>query len=218
MKKKPVIIWGASGHALVVSNILNLSVDYELIGFLDDINSNRKDEIFNEKPILGGREVISYLKKKRIRHATLGFGHCSGRIEIAKFLKENDFQIVTLTHPGAIIADSVIIGEGTVVSAGVVIDPGCHVGRYTIINNGATICHGSTIGDGAHICPGVNMAGNINIGRCSWVGIGTCIISGVVIGDGSYIGAGSVVTHDIPSNVIAFGNPAKVIRKVTSPF
>jgi maltose O-acetyltransferase len=40
----------------------------------------------------------------------------------------------------------------------------------------------------------------------------------VHIGDGSYIGAGSVVTNDIPAGVLAWGNPAQVIRKITEPF
>ncbi|NIA22818.1 MAG: hypothetical protein GWP03_01410 [Proteobacteria bacterium] len=46
------------------------------------------------------------------------------------------------------------------------------------------------------------------------IGTSTTILSGVTIGENSIIGAGSVVTKDIPDNVIAYGNPAKVIRKI----
>ncbi|WP_426642547.1 hypothetical protein [Paenibacillus illinoisensis] len=48
-----------------------------------------------------------------------------------------------------------------------------------------------------------------------WVGSGAIIVPGVTIGKGSVIGAGSVVTKDIPANVIAVGNPCKVLRKIT---
>ena len=48
-----------------------------------------------------------------------------------------------------------------------------------------------------------------------WIGGGSTILSGVIIGDDSVIGAGSVVTKDIPSGVVAAGNPCRVIRKIT---
>ena len=49
-----------------------------------------------------------------------------------------------------------------------------------------------------------------------WIGGHVSIVSGVSIGNGSIIGAGSVVINDIPENVIAAGNPCKVIRKIES--
>ncbi len=218
MRKTQVAIWGASGHALVVSNILSLSRKYEIVGFLDDINLDRKGEIFAKKPVLGGREVLPLLKQKGVKNFVLGFGHCLARTEVAGLLKKSNFKILTLIHPTAIIAQSAVIDEGTVVSAGVVIDPNCEVGRYAIINNGAIISHDSTIEDGTHICPGVRIGGNVHIGRCSWVGIGSCVIDRVHIRGGSYIGAGSVVTKDIPAGVLAYGNPAQIIKKITTTF
>jgi len=52
----------------------------------------------------------------------------------------------------------------------------------------------------------------ITLGKNVWLGGGVTVLSGVTIGDNSVIGAGSVVTKDIPANVIAAGNPAKVLR------
>ena len=54
----------------------------------------------------------------------------------------------------------------------------------------------------------------ITLGKNVWLGGGCTILSGVTIGDNSIIGAGSVVTKDIPANVIAAGNPARVIREI----
>lgn len=54
----------------------------------------------------------------------------------------------------------------------------------------------------------------VTIGSGCWIGGGVVILPGVSIGDGTVIGAGSVVTKDIPSNVVAVGNPCKVIRKI----
>lgn len=54
----------------------------------------------------------------------------------------------------------------------------------------------------------------IHIGKNCWIGAVSVILPGVTVGDGSVIGAGSVVTKDIPSGVVAVGNPCRVLRKI----
>lgn len=56
---------------------------------------------------------------------------------------------------------------------------------------------------------------SVHIGRNCWIGAGAVIVPGVTIGDNVVIGAGSVVTKDIPSNVVAVGNPCKVLREIS---
>ena len=55
----------------------------------------------------------------------------------------------------------------------------------------------------------------VHIGKNVWIGGDVKILAGVTIGDNSIIGTGSIVTKDIPSNVIAVGNPCKVIREIS---
>ena len=55
----------------------------------------------------------------------------------------------------------------------------------------------------------------VHIGRNCWLGAGVIVLPGVTIGDNTVIGAGSVVTKDIPSNVVAVGNPCKVLREIS---
>lgn len=55
----------------------------------------------------------------------------------------------------------------------------------------------------------------VKIGNRVWIGANVVVMPGVIIGDNSVIGAGSVVTKDIPANVVAFGNPCKVHREIT---
>ncbi len=55
----------------------------------------------------------------------------------------------------------------------------------------------------------------VHIGKNCWIGAGAIIVPGVTIGDNVVIGAGSVVTKDIPSNVVAVGNPCKVLRVIS---
>lgn len=55
---------------------------------------------------------------------------------------------------------------------------------------------------------------SVTIGKNCWIGAGAVIVPGITIGDNVVIGAGSIVTKDIPSNSVAVGNPARVIREV----
>lgn len=61
---------------------------------------------------------------------------------------------------------------------------------------------------------GAEWAKPINVGNNVWFGGNVTVLAGVTIGDNTVIGAGSVVTKDIPSNVVAVGNPCKIIRKI----
>lgn len=54
----------------------------------------------------------------------------------------------------------------------------------------------------------------VHIGKNCWLGAGVIVLPGITIGDNSVIGAGSVVTKDIPENVVAVGNPCKVLREI----
>lgn len=63
---------------------------------------------------------------------------------------------------------------------------------------------------------GLEYAKPISVGDNVWIGGGVTVLPGVTIGSNVVIGAGSLVTHDIPDGVIAFGNPCKVYRKLTN--
>ena len=54
----------------------------------------------------------------------------------------------------------------------------------------------------------------IHIGNNVWLGAGVIVLPGVTIGDNSVVGAGSVVTKDIPANVVAVGNPCRILREI----
>ena len=56
---------------------------------------------------------------------------------------------------------------------------------------------------------------SVKIENNVWIGAGAILLPGVTIGDNTVIGAGSIVTKDIPENVIAVGNPCRVMRKIT---
>jgi UDP-N-acetylbacillosamine N-acetyltransferase len=211
-------VWGASGHALVVAAAIAAREEYEIVGFLDDVNLQRRGEEFGGASVLGGHEVLPSLYRDGIRHIALGFGNCDARMAIGEKLQEQGFELPTIIHPKSVVVDGATVGEGTVVAAGAIVEPECRIGRFAIINSGVIVCHHSRLEDGVHVCPGVAIGGWVRVGCGSWIGIGSCVKDRICIGSGSYIGAGSVVVSEIPDRVLAFGNPARVKRAIVEPF
>ena len=70
------------------------------------------------------------------------------------------------------------------------------------------------IGNNVYIGKYCSLEADINIGNNVWIGKNVCIMSGVSIGDNTVIGANSVVTHSLPSNCMACGAPAKIIKQL----
>lgn len=93
-------------------------------------------------------------------------------------------------------------------------DGSIYIGDYTMIAPNVTIATASH-----PILPSLRKKGlqynvDVHIGKNVWIGAGAVILPGVHIGDNTVIGAGAVVTKDIPENVVAFGNPCRVIRQI----
>ena len=74
--------------------------------------------------------------------------------------------------------------------------------------------HSNWGGKHCHRVQGYQYNMPVRIGRNCWIGAGVIIVPGITIGDNVVIGAGSVVTKDLPSNVVAVGNPCKILREV----
>jgi UDP-N-acetylbacillosamine N-acetyltransferase len=209
-----LVIWGASGHAKVVADIIRLQRKYEIVGFLDDWNSQLHGSAFCGARVLGGREQLEPLYRAGVRHIILGFGKCHARMALSELVKSLGFSLVTAIHPHATVAADVRVGAGTVIAAGTVINPGASIGENVIVNTLALVGHDCVVGDAAHISSGVRLAGGVTVGRAASVGIGSTVIERVRIGVGARIGAGSVVTKDIPEYVLAYGVPADIVRKM----
>lgn len=216
-KLTPVVVWGASGHALVVVDILRLSGLYQPVGFLDDIHPQRRGELFDGLPILGGGEQLASLFASGIRHLVIGFGHCEGRLRAANVAGTYGFEFVTAIHPRAVIAANAQIGAGSVVAAGAIVNPLAQIGEHVILNTGASVDHECTIQRGVHLGPGARLAGQVHVGRAAWIGIGAMVREKVQIGQGALIGAGAVVVRNIPEYVVAYGCPARVVRQLVPP-
>jgi UDP-N-acetylbacillosamine N-acetyltransferase len=208
-----LVVWGAGGHASVVADILRLNGDYQIVGFLDDVTSRVHNAERHGPTILGGEERLDCLRREGVSHIIFGFGQAAARLRLSELVRASGFSLATAIHPRAIVASDASIGAGTVIAAGAVINPGVTIGENAIVNTSASVDHDCAIDDGAHVGPGARLAGRVVVERAAWIGIGAVVIEGVRIGAHALIGAGGVVVNDIPEGVVAYGNPARVVRK-----
>ena len=205
-----VFVFGASGHAKVVIDILERMPGIAVAFAVDDA-VNLTGQSICGYPIVGDRNALF----ARHAHAATGIvtiGDNAARRDVAAWLTGQGFKLASAIHPAATLAGGVTIGEGTAIMAGCVINADTTVGANTIVNTGATIDHDCAVGEGAHIAPGCHLCGGVKIGAGSFLGAGTIVTPGVRIGANAVIGAGSTVTEDIADNVRAAGAPARPLR------
>lgn len=207
----PIVVWGAGGHARVVAEILRLR-GWTIVGFVDDVDPGRRGEPFLEARVLGGRDQLPTLRRDGVRCATVAVGDNAARREAATALRELGFDLPAAVHPGAVVASTAQVGGGCVISPAAVVGSASVVGQDVIVNTAATVDHNCVIEDGVHLAPGVHLGGWVTVGHLALVGLGASVVDRVHVGARSVVGAGSLVLHDVPPDVVAYGSPCRVIR------
>ena len=93
-------------------------------------------------------------------------------------------------------------------------DTDIYIGDNTMIGPNTVIATA-----GHPVCPEIREKGGqfnipVHIGKNCWLGAGVIVLPGITIGDNTVVGAGSIVTHDLPANVVAAGNPCRILREI----
>ena len=143
---------------------------------------------------------------------TLGVYQPTHKKKIVETLNPDIEKFINIIHDGLDISNTSKLGRGVLINSKVSIAAHTTIGDFVSINRHVSIGHHTNIGNYCSINPGTNIAGNVTVGEGTTIGMGTNILHQVKIGKNTIVGAGSVVTKDIPDNVIAYGSPCKVIR------
>ena len=161
--------------------------------------------------------------------------------ERAKIGKNYTIRSFTIIYPNNVIGNNfttghfVLIREGNrignnvVVGTNSILEGNCRIGNNVVIHSNVQLGEGTIIEEGSWIGPGCvtlltlhprckykekcNKASKI--GKNVVVGANSIIMPGISVGDGAMIGAGSIVTKDVPAGMLAYGSPAKVMKKVS---
>jgi len=206
---------GAGGHGRVLLEAVLLRGEFEVIGFVDDNIALQMEHVDGIR-VLGTDRILPDLFEQGVRHVFLGVGGVGDnhpRARIFERIRSLGFHIANVIHPAAVVSNSVILGEGVAVMAGVVIGRGTHIGDDVIVNTGAIIDHDCHVGDHVHIAPGATLSGGVRVGAFSHLGTGASVRQNVSIGSEAVVGVGAAVVADVQNQAMVGGVPARVLRK-----
>jgi UDP-perosamine 4-acetyltransferase len=204
-----LVVLGAGGHARSVIDILLQNGAYHVIGCL----SPEAGEVLGI-PVIGGDGGLETCFSKGIRNAFVALGNNALRDKLFSRAQSIGFNLVNVISPFAIISPRAALGNGICVMAGAVVNVNTIIGDNCIINTRCSIDHDCTIGRSVHIAPGVTLSGSVKVGSGAHIGTGATVIDGITIGEWAYIGGGAAVVKNIPAQMLAYGVPAKTIRKL----
>jgi len=208
MNKPDLVVYGVGGHGRVVVDAA-LAAGWTIQLWVDDHPASPAQW---GVPIVGSHEVAWSTLASQTFIVAIGDNRI--RTEIFGRLRKLGLMPASVVHPSAVISQYAQVGVGTVVGAGVVVNPAATIGEDCILNTGCSVDHDCQVAAHCHLCPGVRLAGMVVVGAGTMVGTGAVVMPSINIGEGCVIGAGAVVTNDLPPKVVAYGNPARVIRSV----
>lgn len=198
-----MILFGASGHAKVIIDILEQSG--ETLDYLVDANP----EIVS---LLGYKvhhqDSVPYLDDNPV---IISIGSNAIRKKIAQSLPDSFGKAI---HPSAVIDQRTSIDKGTVVMANTTINSSTSIGAHCIINTRASIDHDCKIGNFVHISPGATLCGSVNVGEGTHIGAGATVLPNLNIGKWVTIGGGTVVINNVPDGATVVGNPGRIIKRI----
>ena len=209
-----IVIVGSSGHAHLVIEAVEKENRYKIAGLLDSFKMPGPTALGYD--IIGKVEDLPELMQRyEVQGGIVGVGDNWTRAGLVQRIDEicPYFKHVGAVHPSCSIARKSVLGRGVVLMAGAVVNPNSELRDFSFLSTGASLDHDSVMGRYSSLAPGVTTGGNVRIGEFSAVCLGANVIHGITIGAHTVVGAGATVLDDLPDHVVAYGVPARVIRK-----
>lgn len=211
MSRMEFAIWGSSGHALVLHDIISAKGDSVIVLFDND---RKAKPIAPGIPLFHGEEGFhSWIAQGAIAEVggvvAIGGGRGADRRRLLRLFAANGMACPSIIHPQAMVAPSSTIGNGCQILMGASISSAAVLEDGCIVNTRAGVDHECYLGAGTHIGPGATLCGCVQTGQDCFVGAGAVILPRIKIGNGATIGAGAVVTRDVAAGAIAVGMPAR---------
>ena len=205
MKKKKVILFGAGGHARSCIDVIEQEGTFQIVGLV-----GKESEVGNE--VNGYRVVADETNMPDLineaNFALVAVGQILSpelRIKLKDQIIQAGFELATVIAPTAYISPSAVIGAGTIVMHGAILNSGVQVGQNCIINSKALLEHAVSVKDNVHISTGAILNGNVSIDEGCFVGSGAVLKEGIIIGQRTVIGMGTILRKNLGPNQISYG-------------
>jgi len=125
----------------------------------------------------------------------------------------NGFKVAKLIDKTAVVSPSAFVDDGTIISYNSFVSSDVKIGKNNFIQPHMILAHDSIIGENCVLSSFCQISGNCSIGDAVYLGLNSIVREKVSIGSGCIIGMGSCIHKNIKELSVAYGNPAKVIRK-----
>lgn len=160
-----------------------------------------------------GSHTYSLIPYSAFMYTPSDFGHITAfNIEYKHKMSKAELNWINSYSKSYTRFDDIRIGKGVRINWNVYIDGRARIGSFVKLNAFAFIGHDCSVGDYSYISQHVVLDKGVTIGKNCMIFENSTLLPDVSVGDNTVIGAGSVVTKDIPSNVVAYGSPCKVVR------
>ena len=175
---------------------------WDIVGFVDEYKYKKIDSYLGY-PVIGDDNTIQAFVNEGYLFYNNVTSNCENIEKAYNVLKSNGATITKLimSEPPLFNANVNDIGEGSIISPDVLIDPNTKIGRNVVVRQKALIAHDSTVGDFCFIGPGAYLLGGARVGNRTYVGSKAVIKNHVSVGDNCTIGMGAVIQKDVPDNV-----------------
>jgi sugar O-acyltransferase (sialic acid O-acetyltransferase NeuD family) len=210
--KEKIVIFGASGHAKVVIDVLERQGVYEVVCLVDD-DLELMGETFFGYDVIGGKAELLAMGE-RPSGVIVAIGSNLARTQVAQWLVGNEFELISSVHPSVQLGRGVCVGSGSIFMANAVANSATRIGNNVIINTSSSIDHDCIIEDGVHVAPGATLCGSVRVGARSFIGAGATVAPNLTIGENVTVGAGATVVQDVPDGVTVVGTPAKAMNPI----
>jgi sugar O-acyltransferase (sialic acid O-acetyltransferase NeuD family) len=210
---KPIVILGAAGTGLLMTESISRNSDNQVLGFLDD-DANKQAHGYHDVAVLGGLSSWRDLPCECLFITSLyGPKKNPDFFELIKSLGIPERRWAMIIDPNAIISTTATLGYGTYVGPGTVLEPMVSVGNHCAMLGNVYISHHSCLGDYVVCANSVSIAGGVSVGDVSFIGANATIREYTKIASGAVVGAGSVVIKNVLAGQTVAGNPAHPLRE-----
>ncbi|MCU4176720.1 acetyltransferase [Carboxylicivirga sp. N1Y90] len=211
---KKLVILGGSGIGMLAASIACDLGEYEVLGFLNDIEPIGSEiGKFKKYKVIGtSKDVSQFLQRKDVLFFVAYVGMKNEKKVYNKLLSLNipSNRFATLIHPSAIIPkDFCKIGNGVLIAPLAQLGPDTVVEDNCIMLANSYLAHDSTLKRFAHLAANAVVGANVTVGLACHIGLNATIREKTTIGNFSLVGSGSMVLEDIEEGTIVAGNPSK---------
>jgi len=193
---KKIILIGGGGHCKSCIDVIENENKYKIIGIIDKKkNTSLHYKFFTE----------THLNKKSIKnnYAFVTVGQIKNykvRVKLFNKIKDLGFKIPTIISPLSYISKHAVIGKGTIVMHGAIVNAGATIGDNCIINTKSLIEHDVVIGDNTHVSTEATINGGAVIGNKVFIGSRSIIKDNISVGDCSIVGASLYIKKNLKKN------------------